>query len=322
MIVGIDVGGTNARALLIDPISGHITDRATGSSAGTGDELVQTLVGLVAQLTSRNEGHVDAVGLGIAGLVSRSGTVRYSPNLPALIEFPIGQALRDHLGVPVAVGNDATTGAWGEARLGAGRDIDDFVFVALGTGIGTGWIVNGQLVLGSNGFAGEAGHMTINSDGHVHLTGQPGPWEYYASGNALGRLGREAAQARPRGHLALTAAAGTGVADISGLDVVEALDAGDEQAAEVFAEFCLEVAIGVANLIAILDPRRVVIGGGLAAIGERLRSGVAAALAPIVTGAEHRPEIEVVLAELGPDAGALGAALMALDAADPTKRTL
>ncbi|MGI9602832.1 MAG: ROK family protein [Acidimicrobiales bacterium] len=308
MIAGLDVGGTKVNALLIDPATGVVHARRRASSDGSGSELVDTIGSLVAQLDEAGSGSVDAIGLGIAGLASRSGVVRYSPNLPRLVEFPIGSSIESATGRPVVVGNDASTAAWAEARFGAGRDVSDFVFVALGTGIGVGVVANGDIVLGGNGFAGEAGHMVIDLDGPTHHTGQQGPWEYFASGSALGRLGREAAA---DGHFdAGLQAAGT-VDALTGVHVSNAVAVGDAQALQILDEFCHEVARGAANLVMLLDPRRIVLGGGLTDIGEPLRAGVAAGLAGTVLGADHRPEVEVVMAELGADAGAVGAGLLA-----------
>ena len=310
MIVGFDVGGTNARALLIDPSTGDVLDSALASSAGDGPHLVATLAGLVDEMRTGSGHPVDAAGLGVAGLAHRSGVVRYSPNLPNLVEFPIGPELERALGVPVNVGNDATAGTWAEARLGAGRGSDNFAFVALGTGIGTGFVLDGRLVQGASGFAGESGHMVVDAHGPEHITGQRGPWEYFASGTALGRMGREAADAGrfDRGRVL----AGSAEA-ITGHHVAGAAAVGDPGALLGLDGFCREVARGVANLVLVLDLERIVLGGGLADIGEPLRSGVETWLGELLVGADHRPTVEVVLAELGPDASALGAGLMAAD---------
>jgi len=309
MLAGFDIGGTNARCVLVDD-DGSVVANGRRSSAGSGPELVQSIVVLVGELEAANGVKVRAIGLGVAGLVHRSGTIRYSPNLPDLLEFPLGQEVESVLGVPVVVANDANTGAWAEGRLGAGRGADDFVFVALGTGIGIGVVANGTLVAGANGFGGEAGHMVIDVDGPRHITGQRGPWEYFASGNALGRLGREAAAdgGFPRG----VESAGS-IADITGFHVAEALRSADPDATVIFDGFCRDVARGVANLVLILDPERIVLGGGISAVGEPLRHGVQLWLGRLLLGVDHRPPVEVVLAELGPDAGALGAALLAAD---------
>ncbi len=310
MIVGFDVGGTNARALLVDPATHEIVDRSRETSAGSGPELLQRLVETVRGIEARNDVQVDAVGLGVAGLAHRSGVVQYSPNLPDLVEYPLGTELQRTLGVRVVVMNDATAGTWAEAKLGAGRGADDFAFVALGTGIGTGFVCGGQLLQGVNGYAGEAGHMIVDAHGPTHITGQRGPWEYFASGTALGRMGREAAAA---GRFTAGAGLAGSVQDIVGFHVVEALRNGDPQATVILDEFNREVARGVANLVVIFDPARVVIGGGLTEVGEPLRSGVEQWLHTLLLGSDHRPRVDVVMAELGDEAGALGAALLALE---------
>ncbi len=310
MLAGFDIGGTNARGLLIEPTTGDVIGTCRGPSTGDGPELVATISGMVSRLQDDNDAVISAVGLGVAGLAHRSGTIRYSPNLPGLVEFPIGPALEDVLGVPVVLGNDATTGAWAEACLGAGRGAANFVFVALGTGIGTGFVADGRLITGAYGFAGEAGHMVVDRNGAPHRTGQRGPWEYFASGTALGRMAREAAA---DGRFDSGSDLAGDIGSITGHHLVTALATGDDDARRIFDSFCSEVALGVANLVLMLDPESVVIGGGLADIGAPLVDGVGDWLDRLLLGAEHRPHVDVVLAELGSDAGALGAALLAAD---------
>jgi glucokinase len=310
MIIGFDVGGTNARGILMDANGETIIDRVARSSDGSGPELVARLAEMVAELSERNDAAIDSIGLGIAGLAHRSGVVRYSPNLPNLIEFPVGSELASAVRCPVTVINDATAGAWAEAQLGAGRGVDNIAFVALGTGIGTGLVVDGVLLMGANGFAGESGHMVVDANGPEHVTGQRGPWEYYASGSALGRMGREAALAGKFDHgIALAG----GIDAITGYHVVERNAAGDQQATAIFDEFCRDVALGVANLVLILDTELVILGGGLTDIGEPLRDGVESWLRKLMPGGSWRPEVKVVIAELGVEASTIGAALMSLD---------
>jgi glucokinase len=309
VIIGLDVGGTKALGLAIDPADGRILARSRRPSADDPAELTATLGEIVEELTGDGP-TPGGVGLGIAGLVTRDGTVRYSPNLPGLVEYPIATRLAETIGLPVWATNDATAGTWGEARLGAGRDADDFAYVALGTGIGAGFVVDGRLLLGAHGFAGEVGHMVIDADGPAHITGQRGPWEYFASGNALGRMGREAAAAdRLPAALALV----DDIDALTGHHVVETMRTGDGDAMAVFDSFCREVARGLTNLVMAFDPERFVLGGGLANIGEPLRAGVDYWLGELLLGGDHRPRPAVVLAELGSDAAALGAALLVLE---------
>lgn len=292
--IGIDVGGTKAAAVLVDPADGTVLDREREPSDGTPTDLVATLAGMVDALRDRCDADVAAVGLGIAGLVDRGGVVRWSPNLPAVVDHPVADDLATAVGLPVTTANDATAATVAEARMGAGRGCDDVAVVTLGTGIGAGFVVDGRLLRGAHGFAGEPGHMVVNADGPLHLTGHQGPWEALASGNALGRMGAEA---------------GLG----GGRAVVAAMSAGDQTATDVFDRWCREVARGLANLVVVLDTRRIVLGGGLVEVGGPLCSGVADWLARLTPGADSRPTVEVVLAELGSDAGALGAGLLAGD---------
>lgn len=309
MILGLDVGGTNARALLIDPATNDVIDRDRDSSAGAGPILVETLTRMVDRLRGRADGHeIAAIGLGVAGLAHRSGIVHYSPNLPELVEYPLGSELADRTGLRVTMLNDATAATWAEGRLGAGRGCDDYMLITLGTGIGSGFVCGGRLIHGNNGFAGESGHMVVDVDGPAHHTGQHGPWEHFASGPALGSIGRAQAEI---GLFASGLARAGSVDAIDGFTVAEALASGDREAERIFDGFCRQVALGLANLVLIFDPERIILGGGLTDIGEPLRAGVNAWLDTLVLGAAHRPGVEVVMAELGDDAGALGAALWA-----------
>ena len=150
MIVGIDIGGTKALCMAIDPADGAILATAKASSRGSGPELVETLTGLVREVEAASGQVAESIGIGIAGLVTRDGVVRYSPNLPDIVEFPVADAMRDATGLPVACGNDATAGTWAEHRLGAGKGSDDMLFVALGTGIGMGLVAHGTSPSTSN----------------------------------------------------------------------------------------------------------------------------------------------------------------------------
>ena len=258
MIVGIDVGGTNARALLVDPATSTVIDRSNAHSSDHHATLIETLSDLVDQLRSRSRHPLTGVGLAIAGLVEPTGTEAYSPNLPGLIAAPVGADLAERVGLPVATLNDANASTWAEWHLGAGRGCNDFVMVNFGTGIGAGIVSGGRLLEGTNGFAGEVGHMVIDLDGPTHHTGQRGPWEHFSSGSTF----------KP-----------------------EELDS-----------FCRFAAIGIANLVMALDPQRVVIGGGLSAVGESLRSGIRRTLPEVTLGAQHRPPVEIAIVELGDDA--------------------
>jgi glucokinase len=245
----------------------------------------------------------------VAGLVDRSGTLRVAPNLPGVVEYPFAAALHERLGLPVTVDNDATCATWGEHEAGAAKGHDDAVLVTLGTGIGAGIVAGGQLQRGAAGFAGEAGHMVVDPDGPPCPCGRRGCWERYASGNGLGQLAREAAIAG-RVERVVELAGGEPEA-VRGEHVTQAANEGDEGALAVFRKFGWWVALGVANLVNILDPSVVVIGGGLVDAGALVMDPTREYFAALVMAPGHRPPVAVVEAQLGDRAGAIGAASLA-----------
>lgn len=312
LIVGFDVGGTNVRGVALRPGSTEPLAIRRSRTRFRGDLLVETIVEVTTGLGDDIGEPVDAVGLGMAALMDADGTFRYAPNIPGVVDYPLVPNVRDRLGVPVIAENDATAATWAESQFGAGRGFDHMAFVALGTGIGTGFILDGRLHRGAHGYAGEAGHITIQRDGPQHITGANGPWEYFASGNGLGRLARRwAAEGRID---ALIERAGS-VDAIRGEHVNELLDEGDPAIEPLIARFAKDVAVGMADLVYVLDPEVFVLGGGLVDLGEILRSNVERHLAGMILGADHRPAVPVVAAELGAYAGAIGAAALAAEIA-------
>ncbi len=311
MFCGFDIGGTKVLGLAVhpdDPIT-PIAVRRTATIAD-GDALIATMIDMIAGLEADCAETCSAVGVGIAGLVDPTGVLKYSPNIDGVIDLDIRRQLRTELRRPVVVENEATAAAWAESLHGAARGCRHVALVALGTGLGTGFVFDGRLYRGWNGFAGESGHMTIELSGPEHVTGASGPWEYYASGTGLGRLARQAAD---RGDLdAATAAAGS-VGAIRGEHIHELVAEGDPDALAVLDEFCYYTAVGVANLVHVLDPEMVVIGGGLVDIGEPLVRGVETWTHRLVLGGRQRRRVQVVPAQLGSQAGAIGAALLAAE---------
>ncbi len=311
-VAGFDIGGTKTLALVVS--GKEVVARRKVPRPHGGEETVSQLHDLVEQLEIDTGASIDAVGVGIAGAIG-DGWVKYSPNIPEIVDFPLQDKLAANLDRPVVVDNDATTATWAELHMGAGRDVADMAYVALGTGIGTGFVLNGQLLRGANGFAGESGHMVVNSDGEKHITNVRGPWEMRASGSGLGALAREFAS---RGEASTIVGLAGSIAAIRGEHVSQALTAGTEpgtaEALAILDDFAVDVAVGMVNLVYILDPERIVLGGGLVNLGEPLRQRVDAQVNRTIIGGEFRPQVPVVLAELGSDAGALGAALLAADA--------
>lgn len=311
LIIGFDVGGTNVRGVALRPGESEPLAIRRSRTRPDGDVLVETIVDVTNQLVADVGEPVDAIGLGMAALMDSSGVFRYAPNIPGVVNYPLVDNVKAQLDVPVIAENDATTATWAEAQLGAGRGYDDMAFVALGTGIGTGFVLGGKLHRGAHGYAGEAGHMTIQRDGPEHITGAHGPWEYFASGNGLGILARRWAA---EGRLDAAVELAGSVADVRGEHVQQLLDAGEPGIEALIRRFSHDVAVGMADLVYVLDPEVFVLGGGLVDLGETLRDNVEKSLAERILGAQYRPAVPVVLAELGSYAGAIGAALLAQDA--------
>ncbi len=308
MRIGLDIGGTKVLAVAIDgdptkPIAVH-----RAPTVPDADHLSDTIESLVRGIEAELGETAHAVGVGIAGLVDRSGTLWFAPNIPGVTAYPVRDELSRRLDRPVAVENDATTATWAEAKVGAGEGSDHVVMVSLGTGIGAAYVLDGRLYRGWNGFAGESGHMVVDRNGPRHHTGERGPWELFASGTALGVLAREAA-ADGRAS-ALVARAGS----VDGIDAshIEAavLDE-DAQMLAILDEFAHEVGLGVANLVHILDPEVVVVGGGLVDLGDALIDPVRRWTAAHVLGGDLRPAVRIDAARLGSRAAAIGAAMLA-----------
>ncbi|MEA2931983.1 MAG: glucokinase [Actinomycetota bacterium] len=299
--VGVDLGGTKCLAVALagNRIVGEGRVATAMGSAAVLDEIA------ALALKVAGERPLAAVGVGVPGLVDRDGVLRFAPNLPGVTDLAVRAELERRLGVPVRVDNDATCAAWAERAMGAATGLDDVVMVTLGTGIGGGVITGGRLTRGTNGFAGEVGHMVVDPAGPACPCGQKGCWERYASGSGLARLARAAAR---RGEAAAVVALAGGNADaILGEHVTQAAAGGDVQARAVVAELGWWVGLGLANLANVLDPEAFVIGGGLVEMGDLLLEPVRAAFAALLQGRAWRPAIPVVPAALGPRAGAIGA---------------
>ncbi len=310
LTIGFDVGGTNVRGVGLRPGSTEPLAIRRARTRPDGDVLVETIVEVTEGLAADIGEPVDAVGLGMAALMDSDGTFRYAPNIPGVVDYPLVPRVRERLDVPVVAENDATAATWAESQFGAGQGYRHMAFVALGTGIGTGFVLDGRLHRGAHGYAGESGHITIQRDGPLHITGANGPWEYYASGNGLGRLARRWAA---EGRLdALIERAGS-VEGIKGEHVNELLDEGEPGIEALIARFAKDVAVGMADLVYVLDPEVFVLGGGLVDLGEVLRSNVETHLAGLILGADHRPAVPVLEARLGSYAGAIGAAALAAE---------
>ena len=305
--IGVDVGGTKIAALRLGA-DGAILARAERPTPAR--DPAATLEAIAACALELRTDAVVGVGIGIAGLVaSEPGVVRFSPNA-AWRELAVGPFVGERTRLPWRVDNDATAAAYAEFRFGAGRGVRHLLLVTVGTGIGGGIVADGVAFRGAHGFAGEIGHIVVEPDGVPCGCGNRGCLETVASGNAIGRLGREAASADPSSALAASGP----LEAIDGRLVTELAHRGDPVSIAVLAEVGRRLGEGIAGLVNALDPERVVVGGGAIAAGELLLAPARRAHEASVEGREHRPAVPIVAAELGNDAGAIGAAASMFEA--------
>lgn len=298
--IGVDIGGSKVLAALVDD-DGRVVDTesdVTPDRRMDANVVEDTLVGVIDALVSRH-GRA-SVGIGAAGFVDAAGErVRFAPHLPWRDE-PLAERLTDRLGERlvgrVVVDNDANAALWAEARFGAATGASDVVMLTLGTGIGGAMLLGGELHRGSNGMAGEFGHMTVQPGGLDCECGGSGCWEQYCSGRALSRA---------------AAAAGS---SLSGPQLTPAAQQGDPAALAAFTVVGEWLGRGIANLVAALDPSLVVVGGGVAAAGELLLEPARRTFPELLVGRGHRLEPRLVAARLGPLAGVVGAADLARQA--------
>jgi glucokinase len=309
LTIGIDVGGTKVAAGLVDE-TGTIVAKTRQHTPSQDPALVQEVIAsAVRELATDHE--VEAVGIGAAGLVDAArSTVLFAPNL-AWRNEPLRAAIEQRCGLPVVVENDANAAAWGEARFGAGRDERYVVMITVGTGLGGGIILDGELYRGKLGIAAEIGHMILEPYGRRCGCGNRGCWERYASGNALVREAQELATISPVIASRLLELVGGRPEAISGIAVMQAAQEGDEAALEAFRVVGRWLGHGMATLAAVLDPGVFVIGGGVCDAGELLRGPAVATFEERLTARAYRDVPDVRLAALGSEAGIVGAADLA-----------
>jgi glucokinase len=316
--IGIDIGGTKVAAGLVDT-DGRVLQRArreTPDRTKSPQVVEDTIAEVIGELREHNDYRdVMAVGIGAAGFVDATqSSVLFAPHLSWRHE-PLRDAMRRRVGLPVVVENDANAALWAETRFGAAQGEDAVVCVNLGTGIGGGVLLDGALYRGRFGVAGEFGHMQVVAGGHRCECGNRGCWEQYASGNALVREARElAAAGSPVAHGLLDVVDGD-LSKLTGPLVTQAAKDGDPAAIELFEDVGRWLGVGLANLAAAFDPGLFVIGGGVSEAGELLLTPAREAFRRQLTGRGFRPDARVVRAQLGNDAGLIGAADLARDRA-------
>jgi glucokinase len=305
--IGVDLGGTKMLLGVLDGDSKTVWESRERSAGEAEDELVELLVREVAEARAERAG-VEAIGMGIPATIDHEkGLAVAAVNLP-IENLPIRDLVAERTGLPTFVDNDANVAALAEHLFGAAREAQNAVMLTIGTGIGGGLILGGEIYRGATGAGAELGHMAIQMDGPGCQGNCPnrGCVEAFASGTALGREGRAAAESNPDSALGKLLAEGE---EVDGKAVTVAAQAGDETAIEVFDLVGSRLGVALASFANIFEPEVIVVGGGVMAAGDLLldparRELEARALRPM----NRTP---VVAAELGEDAGMIGAAAMA-----------
>lgn len=313
--IGCDLGGTNIKAGIVDSDTGEIIgQKSIPTLARDGhDAVMQRMADLILALTAENGlriSEIGAVGIGLPGKLDMDkGEVLFLTNLPGnWPHVPVEKVISEKVGLPVAIMNDVRAITYGEWKFGAGQGVDTMVCFALGTGVGGGSIINGRLHLGIGGSAGELGHMVIDLNGAYCGCGNRGCLETYCSGPAITSAGLRA----------VTQGMTTQIGELVGYDmnkitpeiVSRAALMGDEIARQIYDQAGYALGIGIGNILVSICPRKVVIGGGVAAAGDLLLEPARRAVREY---AHVVPvdQVEIVLAKLGTNAGVIGTALWA-----------
>jgi glucokinase len=299
-VIGVDVGGTKILAGVVGSDGTISAHREYSTPLDSEDELLDGLEAAVRDLLDE---HVVAVGFGIPSRIDqRTGTAIGSVNIP-LVDLRFRDVMRERLGLPVAIDNDANAAAIAEWRAGAGRGTSDMVMLTLGTGVGGGLILGGRPYRGSIGAGGELGHVVIVHDGVQCSCGGYGHLESYVSGRAADDLARETFGPAVDAHR-----------------LVRIANEGDATALELLTEIGRKLGSGLGSIVNAYDPEVIVVGGGFAAAGELLL-GPAREVMEREALTPMREGMRVVRAELGTSAGMIGAALVALDAVDSASQS-
>lgn len=314
LAIGIDIGGTKVAGGVVDE-QGRIlarTRRDTPHRSTAPTVVEDTIVECIDELVALGaDQDVVAVGIGAAGFVAADrATVVFAPHLSWRNE-PLRDALHQRVALPITVDNDANAAAWAELRFGAAQGESHVVMITLGTGIGGALVIDGQVQRGRFGIAGEFGHMQVVPEGLRCECGNRGCWEQYASGNALVREARGLIEAGSPLVGDLLARLGGDTAGLTGPFITDAARDGDATARELLTDVGEWLGLGMANLAAAFDPGLFVIGGGVSAADELLLDPAREAFRRQLTGRGYRPEARIVRAQLGGDAGLIGAAELA-----------
>lgn len=311
-VIGIDVGGTKILTAIAD-LEGkilareRIASRPKDTIAEQVDQIVET-VEQVMKSAGAEKDEILRIAVGAPGTVNTyEGVVLFTPNL-RWENVPITKLLQDKLNIEVILENDANAAALAEHLFGAGKDAKHMVYLTISTGIGGGVIINNQILHGTAGCGGEIGHHTILLDGPICGCGNQGCLETLASGTALGRYGREAVE---NGLKTLMKDLVNEIDEIDGTVVTKAAKAGDKIALDIVNRVAEYIGIGIANMINIFNPEKVILGGGVTSAGDLFYDGIVKTVEARALSTP-RKLCKIVFSELKSDVGVLGAIAVAL----------
>jgi len=312
-VVGVDLGGTNIKAGCLDDEAQVLSHLSITTEARSGPDAVMDRIAQAAWQAVQQAGlsvvDVLAVGVGAPGTIDfDTGVVTIAPNLPGWNDVPLRQGVADRLEAATVIENDANAAAYGEYWAGAGAQADPMVLLTLGTGIGGGIIIGGQLLHGASGAGAELGHMVIRFGGRRCGCGNQGCLEAYASATGLVARFKEAAEAGAEGTLAARARRGT---EVTSEGIYQEAVAGDKLCRKMMEETGVLLGYGITSIVHALNPQRVVLSGGMIGAGEMLMEPACRTVAEMAFPLSQKP-LEIVFAQLGGDAGFIGAAGCAL----------
>ncbi len=306
--LGIDIGGTFVKGVLVDESGKILCDGSVPTGAADGGEnMCKNIAALCADLQSRGQVKACAAGVGCPGMIAEDGTVLFAGNL-GLKNFPLKYKLSELLKMSVAVTNDANAAALGEAAFGAGKDYSDSVFITLGTGVGGGIIIGGKIFTGGKNAGAEIGHMVIKHGGEKCTCGRKGCFEAYSSATALIRETRKAMEEDKSSQMWNCG----GLEKVTGKTAFDYAEC-DSAAKQVADAYIYDLACGIINLANIFRPQAVILGGGVAEQGDKLIVPLQERLDAKVFGGQGYAPVKIVKASLGNLAGALGSAKLVIN---------
>lgn len=308
-VVGMDIGGTNTVFSVVDSRGNVLASDSVKTQQYTQieeyvDAVCKKLLPLIQQFGGAEK--IKGMGVGAPNGNYYSGTIEFAPNLPWRGIIPLAAMFEDKLGIPTALTNDANAAAIGEMTYGAARGLKDFIMITLGTGVGSGIVINGQLVYGHDGFAGELGHVIVNPEGRVCGCGRKGCLETYCSATGVARTAREFLVARSEPSLLRNVP----VEDIQSKDVYDAAVKGDKLAQEIFEYTGKILGEALANFVAFSSPEAIILFGGLAKSGDYITKPIQKALEDNVLNI-YKGKTKLLLSQLkDADAAVLGASAL------------